>query len=563
MPKAATTFLLSTVGTAAMLALCCAGGAAAADFPTTPKALTAPAAGTSDSKISAVGTSSGLVVAWNRSSGTSATILIQRFKDDGSAVGQPLQLDGPGFVEGLPTLVDLGRGKVGVVWKGPNASFSPSLKGAVYDVATGKIGAITPVLASGAASYIHDLALLKNGKVAVVTRSFATGGEDTTLIKLDGAMKPVGASRVVEDDVSGPFGAASYEQTVVANGSGGVAIFRASDSQLKGVPFDGAGKPGKQFQINSTTMPALDFFAFARFTVKAQPISNGGYVVTWVAYDAGQQLRFDVYARVFDSKGKAVGKDFVVHRDVSGDQAEPEIVAFDKGFGIGWHNVQVVGGFATQRMRFFDPAGKPLSEDLVTERFGIDGPSEIAIPNNNTEHAVLPNGDFLKLFAANGGIWGDRIAALAVGTPKGDKLAAKAAAATLLAREGSDEVKGGDGDDLIDGGEDDDVIVAGAGADQIAPGGGNDTITGGPGADVFIFAPKGGKDTILDFQSIDRVDASAFHYNGREDVVAAAKQVGKDVVITLVDQTDPKGASATVRLKKYKLENFTSANVIQ
>ncbi|QZO02502.1 hypothetical protein [Chenggangzhangella methanolivorans] len=124
-------------------------------------------------------------------------------------------------------------------------------------------------------------------------------------------------------------------------------------------------------------------------------------------------------------------------------------------------------------------------------------------------------------------------------------------------------MKGGDGDDLIDGGEDDDVIVAGAGADQIAPGGGNDTITGGPGADVFIFAPKGGKDTILDFQSIDRVDASAFHYNGREDVVAAAKQVGKDVVITLVDQTDPKGASATVRLKKYKLENFTSANVIQ
>ena len=115
---------------------------------------------------------------------------------------------------------------------------------------------------------------------------------------------------------------------------------------------------------------------------------------------------------------------------------------------------------------------------------------------------------------------------------------------------------------MIDGGESDDVIDAGPGNDHIVPAGGDDTITGGPGADVFVFRPKGGKDAILDFETIDRIDASAFHYNSHAAVVASAQQVGKDVVITLVDQTDPARANAVVKLKKYKLENFTAANVI-
>ena len=223
----------------------------------------------------------------------------------------------------------------------------------------------------------------------------------------------------------------------------------------------------------------------------------------------------------------------------------------------------MVGGFTTQRIRFFDFAGKPMSDEMVTERFGMDGSNGVAIPNDNAEFGLLPNGDQIKLFAANGGIWGDRIPAPTFGTPKGDDLKGKDASETLLAREGGDKVSGGDGDDAIDGGEDDDTIDAGPGADEIVAAGGDDTITGGLGPDVFAFRPKGGKDTILDFKDIDRIDASAFHYNGKEDVVAAARQAGKDVVITLVDQTDPAGPSATVRLKKYKLEDFTTANVIQ
>lgn len=540
-----------------------ASQAAAADFPTIATPVTTPPAGASDSFIRTVGISDGFVVAWNRAQSNEFAVVIQRFKADGKPVGQPANVDkrDPGelSIEGRPEVVNLGGDKIGVVWKGAG----PTLKGAVFDAKAGTVGSeITYIGGSSAASLIHDLARMKDGRVALVTRSFATGGEDTTLFILDSAMKQVGASKIVEDDGFGPFGAGSFEQTVVAHGSGGVAIYRAVDYQLMARPFDSSGVLGAAFKINSTPMPYLYFDAFGRFTVKAEALPNGGYVVTWPTYDAGQTNFFNVFARVYDNKGKAVGKDFIVHRDVSGEQREPEIAVFDKGFAIGWHNYQRVGGYSSQRMRHFTFEGKPMSDDLVTEYIGENGASGLSIVSEDSEFAPLPNGDVLRLFTANSRIYGDRIPGPKTGSNKNDKLEGKGGSETLLALNGKDTVTGKEGDDMIDGGESDDVIDAGPGNDHIVPAGGDDTITGGPGADVFVFRPKGGKDAILDFETIDRIDASAFHYNSHAAVVAAAQQVGKDVVITLVDQTDPARANAVVKLKKYKLENFTATNVI-
>ncbi len=540
-----------------------ASQAAAADFPTIATPVTTPPAGASDSFIRTVGLSDGFVVAWNRAQSNEFAVVVQRFKADGKPVGQPANVDkrdpGEFAIEGRPEVVNLGGDKIGVVWKGSG----PTLKGAVFDAKTGTVGAEISYLGGNtAASLIHDLVLMKNGRVALVTRSFATGGEDTTLFILDQNMKQVGSFRIVEDDVSGPFGAGSFEQTVVAHGSGGVVIYRAVDYQLMARPFDSSGVLGAPFKINSTPMPYLDFYGFGRFTVKAEALPNGGYVVTWPTYDAGQQNFFNVFARVYDDKGKPVGKDFIVHRDVSGEQREPEIAVLAKGFAIGWHNYQRVGAYSTQRMRHFDLEGKAMSDDVVTEYLGPDGASGLSIVSEDSEYAPLPNGDVLRLFTANNRIYGDRIPGPKTGSGKNDKLEGKAGSETLLALNGKDVVTGKDGDDMIDGGESDDVIDAGPGNDHIVPAGGDDTITGGPGADVFVFRPKGGKDAILDFETVDRIDVSAFHYNSHAAVVASAQQVGKDVVITLVDQTDPARASAVLKLKKYKLENFTAANVI-
>ena len=539
-----------------------AAPAVAADFPTTATAVTNPPAGATDYFLRTTGVSNGFVAAWNRAAGNEFSVVIQRFRPDGKPNGKVAIVDerdpGEFAIEGRPEVVDLGDDKVGVVWK----ASGPTLKGAVYDLATGKVGKPFTYLAGNtAASLMHDLALMKNGRVALVTRSFATGGEDTTLFILDKTMKQVGPSRIVEDDISGPFGIATYEQTVVAHGQGGLAIYRASDSQVKATFFNGAGALGETIQVNTTTMPYPYYDAYVRFTVKAEPLPNGGFVVSWPIFDEGQVVRFNVHARVFGKDGKPVGRDFIVHRDLSGEQDQQEIFVFEKGFGIGWRNAQT-SGYRTQRARFFDLTGKPLSDDLVTEYFGLDGASGVAIADSDTEFARLPNGDFIRLLTASGRIYGDRIPAPTIGTTRDDAIRGRSGAEILLALDGVDTVTDKDGDDLIDGGEGDDVINAGPGNDHIVAGGGNDTITGGPGADVFVFRPKGGRNEILDFEAADRIDASAFHYNSRENVVAAARQVGKDVVITLEDQTDPARANATVRLKKFKLADFTTANVI-
>lgn len=553
-----------TVAAAALMAFLGAAPAMAADFPTTATPVTTPAVGSGDSIIRAVGVSDGFVVAWNRSENNEFAVVVQRFRADGRPVGKPTIVDkrdpGEFAIEGRPEVVNLGGDRVGVVWK----ASGPTLKGAVFDAKTAKMGpTVTYLTGNTAASMIHDLALMKSGRVALVTRSFATGGEDTTLFILDNAMKQVGGSRIVEDDISGPFGLGSFEQTVVAYGNGGVAIYRAVDYQVMARQFDNSGNLGAPFKINTTAMPYFYLDAFGRFTVKAEPLPNGGYVVTWPSYDAGQVNFFNVFARVYGANGKPVGDDFIVHRDVSGEQRQPEIAVFDKGFAIGWFNAQRIGGYATQRMRYFDFAGKPMSDDLVTERFGIDGASGVAMASDDFEFAPLPNGDVLRLFTANNRIYGDRIPAPKFATTGDDTVKGKGAADTLIAREGKDKITGKGGDDMIDGGEGADEIDAGPGNDEIVAGGGNDTITGGPGADVFAFRPNGGTNTILDFEPGDRIDASAFHYNSRDAIVALAQQVGKDVVITLADQTDAARPSAVVRLKTYKRENFTSANVME
>ncbi|WP_435259250.1 calcium-binding protein [Thioclava sp. FR2] len=84
---------------------------------------------------------------------------------------------------------------------------------------------------------------------------------------------------------------------------------------------------------------------------------------------------------------------------------------------------------------------------------------------------------------------------------------------------GDDSIRGGDGDDRIEGYLGDDILLGYAGADvlsgslgddTIAGGAGRDTLSGGEGADDFVFARKGGRDTIVDFEvGVDHIVISA------------------------------------------------------
>ena len=62
----------------------------------------------------------------------------------------------------------------------------------------------------------------------------------------------------------------------------------------------------------------------------------------------------------------------------------------------------------------------------------------------------------------------------------------------------------------------------------------NNTLTGGAGNDRFIFNKEGGADTVTDFQNgLDKLDLTNFRLANADAALAAASQVGDNVVFTL------------------------------
>jgi Ca2+-binding RTX toxin-like protein len=68
---------------------------------------------------------------------------------------------------------------------------------------------------------------------------------------------------------------------------------------------------------------------------------------------------------------------------------------------------------------------------------------------------------------------------------------------------GNDSLNDGDGNGYLVGGAGDDGMFGGLGGDQFFSGAGSDWMVGGSGADLFVFAPSDGADTIVDFNVLE------------------------------------------------------------
>lgn len=109
---------------------------------------------------------------------------------------------------------------------------------------------------------------------------------------------------------------------------------------------------------------------------------------------------------------------------------------------------------------------------------------------------------------------------------------------TIKGESFADKLFGNGGNDKLYGNGGDDIIKAGTGNDLIVGGKGDDTLTGGKGHDTFVFKNDSGKDVVTDFDVKKDVLEIAKGLNGIKkpaDVIDAAHQKGKDVVIDLGD----------------------------
>jgi serralysin len=122
---------------------------------------------------------------------------------------------------------------------------------------------------------------------------------------------------------------------------------------------------------------------------------------------------------------------------------------------------------------------------------------------------------------------------------------------TIYGDAGNDTLNGGVGADTLYGGKGNDTLNGGVGADTLYGGKGNDTLKGGAGADTFVFQAGDGRDTILDFRAVDKLDFSG--YFSDFDAVLASATENKNGVVIIHD-------GGRVILKGLDLDDLTEAN---
>lgn len=98
---------------------------------------------------------------------------------------------------------------------------------------------------------------------------------------------------------------------------------------------------------------------------------------------------------------------------------------------------------------------------------------------------------------------------------------------------GNERLYGAAGNDALVGGAGNDHLFGGAGRDFLVGGAGTDFLEGGSGSDTFVFRAGMGTDTIVDFESIDRLDLRDFGFASHQAALGSFRQVGANAVLDL------------------------------
>ena len=291
---------------------------------------------------------------------------------------------------------------------------------------------------------------------------------------------------------------------------------------------------------------------FFHETPKLTALPGGGFAVAWQDYNYdATSLDNDgsIHLQAFDGDYRKTGGEIMVNTTTSGVQGDPSIAALADGrVVVTWTDASATGADATGtgvRMQIVDPRegmvigttgddvlyGHDQVNDEITAGagkdalYGLGGDDTLYGGEGND---VLVGGAGADLMVGGVGddtyyvsspddtvveepsegtdtVYASVSYALAAGTSV-EFLRANAGTTglSLTGNEFNNTLVSGVGNETLNGGNGNDVLVGGTGAD---------VLTGGAGADVFRFSALadstvavGGRDTIMDFVSGDKID---------------------------------------------------------
>jgi hypothetical protein len=261
-------------------------------------------------------------------------------------------------------------------------------------------------------------------------------------------------------------------------------------------------------------------------------LQDGGFMIAWSNGAVG------IRARIFDANGNERVPEFDVSANVDGQfEDRVKITQLDNGkIMLVWEEMTPDGdgdGTAIEARVMTLPTYDYETGTFVSVGSGtVDDMNGILVQDvgQNDLIVALDGDDEVDAGDGNDVVYGDSATGKQVAAYSAlfkGKASAAGGKDNLDGGGGNDKIYGDLGNDILSGGAGNDLVNGGAGNDKLAAGKGKDKLKGGGGKDVFIFAPKDGKNAVLDFRDgADRFDLRAFDFKSKSAALDAFQEVG-------------------------------------
>ena len=222
--------------------------------------------------------------------------------------------------------------------------------------------------------------------------------------------------------------------------------------------------------------------------VDVAAMKDGRFVASWyetVLHD-DRDTTFEIHAQIYDNDGSKIGREIAVRaKSVSVPDHSAVTVLSDGKFVVAWDAFgSQTYAFEEVWARVYDANGRALGAE-----FRVNPPSGRTV-QDNPELQALPGGGFWVVYQSEY-LDGDDEAIAGriynVGS-FGRDVQTMTQAGTYRALAGADDLTGSAGDDILHLGRGDDLAFGGAGDDVLRGGLGADRLDGGAGADRYLYA---------------------------------------------------------------------------
>lgn len=382
---------------------------------------------------------------------TTSDIYAQRYNFDGSRYGVEFKVnDDVGFDTGeqlLPSVTGLSDGGYVISWANGATAATPGTVIKQYDYMDTVVKSAT-VINTYSASGTPKVIALNDGGYAVIDAEDSGNGDVTLKTYSAGGVENISIAQV-----NGTATGGQYQADVAEGLDGSLFVVYRDDYNVNSYG---------QIYNSSGTLVQPDFQLGTTGVVNPHVIglSNGNFAVTW--QDTGSNGT-DIFVRLFDPNDVASAAAAVQINTIdAGEQINPQIAALSNGnFVVVWEGPDNLGDVFA---RIFDASGVAVGPEFTVNQTianeqnfaGVTGMDDGSFVVTWKSDTGTDTDIYQKRFNADGSTYGDFNTVY--GTSGGE---------TLFGTSGYDVIEALEGDDVITSSSGQDTIYGGSGHDTI------------------------------------------------------------------------------------------------